>query len=289
MRCAELEERIPWTAVKKSWITRRGDWVKSVQATLQIIALSKLLVMLEGALKTEALAPTWGLHRAAWRGRTEAGQLPNQLDASVRELEENIQWSRVAQAELAAGLGRALSTGVPQPLGDLDDDAAAAAEPPPGLPRSALRVLLLLRAMGVRQYEPGVVLQLLELMNAYTSDVLTDAQILARTRQRGAVQAAAATSRMPLEVQQQALAAALEACVEPSDLALSVKGRTARGFIHPPARELLSQQASELNVQPMPLLPRNSGVQLPPTAQWVPSARQIAQEGDVDESPAWFE
>ena len=70
-------------------------------------------------------------------------------------------------------------------------------------------------------------------------------------------------------MQQQALAAALEACVEPSDLALSVKGRTARGFINPPSRDLLSQQASELNVQPMPLLPRNSGVQLPPTAQSV--------------------
>lgn len=289
MRCAELEERIPWTAVKKSWITRRGDWVNSVRATLHIMALSKLLAMLEGALKTEALAPTWGLARAAWRSRTEAGKLPNQLDASVRELEQNIQWSRVAQTELAAGLGRALSTSVPQPLGDLDDAEASSAELPPGLPRSALRVLLMLRAMGVRQYEPGVVLQLLELMNAYTADVLTDAQILARTRQRGAVQATAATSRMPPEVQQQALAAALEACVEQSDLALSVKGRTARGFIHPPARELLSQQASELNVHPMPLLPRNSGVQLPPTAQWVPSARQIAQEGDVDESPAWCE
>ena len=35
-------------------------------------------------------------------------------------------------------------------------------EPTPGVPRAALRVLLLLREMGVGSYEPGVALQLLE-------------------------------------------------------------------------------------------------------------------------------
>ena len=43
---ADLEEKIPWTAVKKSWNTRRGDWVNSVNATLNCVALSKLLVQL---------------------------------------------------------------------------------------------------------------------------------------------------------------------------------------------------------------------------------------------------
>ena len=51
---ADLEEKIPWTAVKKSWNTRRGDWVNSVNATLNCVALSKLLLHLEAALKTEA-------------------------------------------------------------------------------------------------------------------------------------------------------------------------------------------------------------------------------------------
>ena len=78
---ADLEEKIPWTAVKKSWIQRRGDWVKSVSATLNCMALSKLLLMLEGALKSEALAPTWTLHRGAWRGRVEVAHLPRELDA----------------------------------------------------------------------------------------------------------------------------------------------------------------------------------------------------------------
>ena len=155
---------------------RRGDWVKSVSSTLNCMALSKLLLMLEGALKSEALAPTWTLHRGAWRGRVEVAHLPRELDANVRELEHNIQWHRIMQVELAAGLGRAPSTGLPLPLGAVE--GAAEAEPPPGLPRAAQRVLLLLRAMGVRSYEPGVVLQLLEVMQSYSADVLADAQIL---------------------------------------------------------------------------------------------------------------
>ena len=85
---------------------------KSVSATLNCMALSKLLLMLEGALKSEALAPTWTLHRGAWRGRVEVAHLPRELDANVRELEHNIQWHRIMQAELAAGLGRAPSTGL---------------------------------------------------------------------------------------------------------------------------------------------------------------------------------
>ena len=36
---ADLEEKIPWTAVKKSWNTRRGDWVNSVNATLNCVAV----------------------------------------------------------------------------------------------------------------------------------------------------------------------------------------------------------------------------------------------------------
>ena len=81
----------------------------------------------------------------------------------------------------------------------------------------------------------------------------------------------------------------LDANVELSDVTLAVKGRANRGFLNPPSRELLSQQASELNVQPMPLLPRTSGVQLPPPEQWLPSARRFA-DGDADDSArAWTE
>ena len=107
---ADLEEKIPWTAVKKSWNTRRGDWVNSVNATLNCVALSKLLLHLEAALKTEALAPTWQRERAGWRARVEVGQLPRELEAGVRELDRNVQWARIMQADLAAGLVRHANT-----------------------------------------------------------------------------------------------------------------------------------------------------------------------------------
>ena len=116
---ADLEEKIPWTAVKKSWNTRRGDWVNSVNATLNCVALSKLLLHLEAALKTEALAPTWQRDRTAWRARVEVGQRPRELEAAVIELDRNVQWARIMQAELAAGLVRPASTPLPPPLGEV--------------------------------------------------------------------------------------------------------------------------------------------------------------------------
>ena len=142
------------------------------------------------------MAPAWSHLRAGWRARVEVGHLPGELDTSVRELEANIQWHRIMQAELAAGLVRPPTTPLPPPLaedcvpevGMQPDGVETEPEPPPpGVPRAALRVLLLLREMGVGSYEPGVALQLLEVMHAYAADVLTDAQILARTRQRGDV------------------------------------------------------------------------------------------------------
>ena len=117
---ADLEEKIPWTAVKKSWNTRRGDWVNSVNATLNCVALSKLLLHLEAALKTEALAPTWQRDRTAWRARVEVGQRPRELEAAVIELDRNVQWQRIMQAELAAGLVRPASTPLPPPLGEVE-------------------------------------------------------------------------------------------------------------------------------------------------------------------------
>lgn len=298
--------------MKKSWNTRRGDWVNSVNATLNCVALSKLLLHLEAALKTEALAPTWQRERAGWRARVEVGQLPRELEAGVRELDRNVQWARIMQADLAAGLVRPASTPLPPPLGEIEgmlldsegvenedgEEAGDMPGPPAGLPRAALRMLLLLREMGVSSYEPAVALQLLEVMHAYAADVLTDAQTLARTRRRGEVLAArAGPARAPGLQQQQLLQDALEARVELSDVTLSVKGRTSRpaegqmphiGFVNPPTRELLAQQASELNVQPMPLLPRASSVPLPPASQWLPSARGRAEAEDTDDV-AWFE
>ena len=49
--------------------------------------------------------------------------------------------------------------------------------PTEGVPRVTLRMALLLRAMGVRSYEPGVLVQLAEVMHTHGQDVLTDGEI----------------------------------------------------------------------------------------------------------------
>ena len=152
---------MPWNAVKKSWGQRRTDWVKNVEETLDGAALSRLLLMLESALKMETFSNAWTLNREAWRGRVESAStnLP-MLEEAVLELEQAIQWDRVllgpggqplTQAQLGS-VGVVPSVPLPPPLGDIDPDALT--DPPEGVPRSALNVVLLLRTMGVQDYEP---------------------------------------------------------------------------------------------------------------------------------------
>ena len=89
-----------------------------VRGTLQCNVLSKLLLMLESALKIAALSPTcarrpyahgpllsavstaldpcrWPLNRESWRGRTDSANTPALLEESVVELEQAIAWQRI--------------------------------------------------------------------------------------------------------------------------------------------------------------------------------------------------
>ena len=168
----ELEDRLPWSTVKKSWRTRRLDWVAKVRRTFAFPALGRLLLQLEGAIKIEALSPAWSLCREGWRGRAEGTHTGEKLVAAVEELERAVQWDRFLAEARGAGsdptysaANAVPSTGLPPPIGDPGDPdgegTSAATAPPQGVPRVAARMLLLLRALGVREYEPGVVVQLL--------------------------------------------------------------------------------------------------------------------------------
>ena len=64
------------------------------------------------------------------------------------------------------------------------EEAGDMPAPPAGLPRSALRVLLLLREMGVGSYEPGVALQLLEVCDAVRVRARVRVRVRARARDR---------------------------------------------------------------------------------------------------------
>ena len=88
----ELEERVPWRQVKKSWNQRREAWLKQVQSTIDCRVLCKLLLMLETALKIEALSPTYVpptcLHAALVLavGTHQSGARSWQVGAESREL-----------------------------------------------------------------------------------------------------------------------------------------------------------------------------------------------------------
>ena len=195
-RVNEIEERVPWVGVASGWAEQRGAWVEQLQSQEPTCAgLGRILLTLEGALLPESMAPQWAFAREGWRGRVAASIFPEMLHIAIDDFEHAIEWHRILLAPdgrfpTQAGLGSAElrntgSVGLPRPIGALTGEEAAR-PPPEGLPRAAARMLLLLRAMGVRQYDPGVALQLLEVMHFYTAEVLTDAQAYARLRWLGA-------------------------------------------------------------------------------------------------------
>ena len=294
-RVGEIEDRVPWNGVASGWAQQRGTWVEQLQSSeLSCAGLGSILLTFEGALLPESMAPPWAILREGWRGRIAASIFPEMFHTVIDDLEHAIEWHRillppngrlVTQAGLAsAQLRNTGSVGLPRPIGALTGDEAAR-PPPEGLPRAAARMLLLLRAMGVRQYDPGVALQLLEIMNFYTVEVLTDAQAYARLRWLGS------GARAGQHATQQARATCQHAPIEQADLLLAVRGRTSRGFLRPPPREVLAQQASEHNVLPMPLMPRKGAVRLPPPAECAAGRRvmsDVHEELNDEKELCWW-
>ncbi|KAJ3143632.1 Transcription initiation factor TFIID subunit 9B [Geranomyces variabilis] len=106
------------------------------------------------------------------------------------------------------------------------------------LPRDAKLMSLLLQSMGVQDYEPRVVPQLLEFMHRYVLDVLGDAQTYAEHANHHAISL--------------------------DDVRIAIEGRAAHSFTNPPRREFLEAVAVKKNSVPLPLIPEKFGVRLPP-------------------------
>ncbi|KAI9470413.1 transcription initiation factor TAFII31 [Zychaea mexicana] len=104
-------------------------------------------------------------------------------------------------------------------------------------PRDARIVSLILQSLGVEQYDPKVVPQLLEFAHRYTSDVLQDALIYAEH-----------ASKNDLDL---------------DDIQLAIQGRVNHSFTNPPPKELLLELAEEKNKTPLPLIPEKYGIRLP--------------------------
>lgn len=273
-----LEEKIPWQAVKKIWGVRRTEWVTAVVGAFACAGLAQQLIVLESMLKTDTLSPTWPNAKTSWKNRMSSCHEPSELSAALNELDKAIQWQRIlvapdgrplTAAEIASGqfgVGGTPSVPVPPPL-----SVAAPPNPPEGVPRAAARMLVLLQSMGARQFDPKVVVQLLDVMHSWTATILMDASNYARIRVLG-------TSGPQLASQP-------EPPVETQDVALAVRSRVEHSFTRIAAREVLAQQAADTNSEPMPILPRRTGVLLPSDmSECVPSARRLLERGlDVDD------
>lgn len=247
--------------------------------TLQCSALADQLLVLESMLKTDALASSWQVQKTGWKSKVSACSTPRELEAVVSELDSAIQWSRIlvapdgralTAAEIASGqfgVGGTPSMPVPQPL-----SVVAPPAPPEGVPRQASRMLMMLQSMGARKFDPKVVVQLLDVMHTWTAAVLVDASANARMRVLG-------STNSPQ------LALALEPPVETTDVQLAVRTRAEHSFTRVAAREVVAQQAADLNAEPMPILPKRTTVALPAdVSQCVPSARRLVEHGlDIDD------
>ncbi|CEG70512.1 Putative Transcription initiation factor TFIID subunit 9B [Rhizopus microsporus] len=107
----------------------------------------------------------------------------------------------------------------------------------PAQPRDARLISLILQSLGVEDYDPKVVHQLLEFAHRYTTDVLQDALVYAEH-----------ANKMDIELE---------------DIQLAIQGRVNHSFTTPPPKEFLLELAQEKNKAPLPLIPEKYGIRLP--------------------------
>ncbi|KAG1177844.1 hypothetical protein G6F70_002187 [Rhizopus microsporus] len=107
----------------------------------------------------------------------------------------------------------------------------------PVQPRDARLISLILQSLGVEDYDPKVVHQLLEFAHRYTTDILQDALVYAEH-----------ANKMDIELE---------------DIQLAIQGRVNHSFTTPPPKEFLLELAQEKNKAPLPLIPEKYGIRLP--------------------------
>eukprot|EP00208_Stichococcus_sp_RCC1054_P005834 CAMPEP_0206142776 /NCGR_PEP_ID=MMETSP1473-20131121/18155_1 /ASSEMBLY_ACC=CAM_ASM_001109 /TAXON_ID=1461547 /ORGANISM="Stichococcus sp, Strain RCC1054" /LENGTH=186 /DNA_ID=CAMNT_0053537903 /DNA_START=255 /DNA_END=815 /DNA_ORIENTATION=+ len=106
----------------------------------------------------------------------------------------------------------------------------------------------LLDSMGVQEYEPRVVHQLLDFMYGYVAGILQDAQAYS---ERGG----------------QALGQ-----VDVEDVMVAIQSRAPFSFVQPPSHDALAAMASKRNAKPLPQPGKLHGLSLPPEEHrlWAP-------------------
>ncbi|XP_033638159.1 transcription initiation factor TFIID subunit 9-like [Asterias rubens] len=114
----------------------------------------------------------------------------------------------------------------------------AAAQTTKAVPTDAEVMMAILKDMGVSDYEPRLVNQMLEFTYRYMTDVLEDAQ--AYTGHAGRTE------------------------IDVDDVKLAIKSRLDHSFTTPPPREFLMEIARQKNNNPLPAIKPHNGPRLPP-------------------------
>jgi len=105
-------------------------------------------------------------------------------------------------------------------------------------PKDGQVIAAILKDMGITDYEPRVIHQLLEFSYRYVTNVLEDAQVFSTYSKK---------KNIDLE-----------------DVKLAVQMQSDRTFTSPPPRELLSEISRHRNSLPLPPIKSHAGPRLPP-------------------------
>ncbi|XP_022123722.1 transcription initiation factor TFIID subunit 9 [Pieris rapae] len=106
------------------------------------------------------------------------------------------------------------------------------------IPKDAHVIMSIMKEVGITDYEPRVVNQLLEFTYRYVTSVLDDARVFANH--------------------------AKKKTIDLDDVRLAVQMQLDKSFTSPPPREVLLELARVKNVNPLPLIKPHCGLRLPP-------------------------
>uniref|UniRef100_A0A8B9TQF8 TATA-box binding protein associated factor 9 n=1 Tax=Anas platyrhynchos TaxID=8839 RepID=A0A8B9TQF8_ANAPL len=109
---------------------------------------------------------------------------------------------------------------------------------PKSAPKDAQVMAQILKDMGITEYEPRVINQMLEFAYRYVTTILEDAKVYSSHAKKPSVDA--------------------------EDVRLAIQCRTDQSFTSPPPRDFLLDIARQKNQTPLPLIKPYSGPRLPP-------------------------
>lgn len=109
---------------------------------------------------------------------------------------------------------------------------------PKTIPKDAQVMIQILKDMGITEYEPRVINQMLEFTYRYVTTIIEDAKIYASHAKKSNLDA--------------------------DDIRLAIQCRMDQSFTSPPPRDFLLEVARQKNQTPLPLIKPYSGPRLPP-------------------------